>query len=51
MVDSVRDVPHRRQPIFKRKARRLSYKVFNEESFERVLEEQDTLQFRPRALF
>ena len=51
MVDSVRDVPHRRQPIFKRKVRRLGYKVFNEESFERVLEEQDTLQFRPRALF
>lgn len=34
-----------------RKARRLAYKVFNGESFERVLEEQGTLQLRPRALF
>lgn len=51
MADSVRDVPHCCQPIFKRKAQRLAYKVFNEESFERVLEEQDMLQFRPRALF
>ena len=51
MLDSVRDAPHLRQPIFKRKARRFSYKIFNEETFERVLGEQDKLQFRPRALF
>lgn len=51
MLDSVRDVRHLRQPIFKRKARRFSYKIFNEETFERVLQEQDILQFRPRALF
>ena len=49
MLDSVRDAPHLRQPIFKRRARR--YKIFNEETFERLLEEQDMLQFRPRALF
>lgn len=51
MVDSVRDAPHIRQPIFKRIARRFSYKIFNEETLKLVLEEQDLLQFRPKALF
>ena len=51
MLDSIRDAKHLRQPIFKRKARRFSYKMFNEETFERLLGEQDMLQFRPRALF
>lgn len=51
MVNSVRDAPHIRQPIFKRIARRFSYKIFNEETLKLVLEEQDLLQFRPRALF
>ena len=51
MLDSVRDAPHLRQPIFKRKARRFSYKMFNEGTFKRVLGDQDMLQFRPRALF
>ena len=51
MLDSVRDAPHLRQPIFKRKARRFSYKIFNEGTFKRVLGEQDMLQFRPQALF
>ena len=50
-VDSVRDAPHVRQPIFKRIARRFSYKIFNEETLKLVLEEQDLLQFRPKALF
>ena len=49
MVDSVRDAPHIRQPIFKRIARRFPYKIFNEETLKLVLEEQDLLQFR--ALF
>ena len=40
-----------RQPIFKRIARRFPYKIFNEETLKLVLEEQDLLQFRPRALF
>ena len=51
MVDSVRNAPHIRQPIFKRIARRFSYKIFNEETLKLVLEEQDLLQFRPKALF
>lgn len=51
MVDCVRDAPHVRQPIFKRIARRFSYKIFNEETLKLVLEEQDLLQFRPKALF
>ena len=51
MVDSVRDAPHIRQPIFKRIARRFSYKIFNEETLKLVLEGQDLLQFRPKALF
>lgn len=51
MLDSIRDAKHLRQPIFKRKARSFSYKIFNEETFERLLGEQDMLQFRPRALF
>ena len=44
MLDSVRDAPHLRQPIFKRKARRFSYKMFNEGTFKRVLGDQDMLQ-------
>ena len=51
MLDSVRDAKHLRQPIFKRKARRFSYKIFNKETFEQLLGEQDMLQFWPRALF
>ena len=30
---------------------RLSYKIFQEECFRRLLEEQDVLEFRPGALF
>ena len=51
LLDSIRDAKHLHQPIFTRKARRFSYKIFNEETFERLLGEQDMLQFRPRALF
>lgn len=51
MLDSVRDVSHRRQPIFKRNARRLSYKIFDEQTFKGLLEEQDSLQFKSEALF
>ena len=51
MLDSVREVKHRRQPIFKRNTRRFSYKIFDEESFRRLLDEQDVLQFRGQALF
>ena len=50
-LDSVRDVSHRRQPIFKRTARRLSYKIFEEQTFKRILEEQDSLLFKSHALF
>ena len=50
-LDSVRDVKHIRQPIFKRKTRRFSYKIFDEENFRRVLDEQNVLQFRSTALF
>lgn len=50
-LDSVRDVKHCRQPIFKRNTRRFSYKIFDEESFRRLLDEQDVLQFRGQALF
>lgn len=51
MLDSVREVKHCRQPIFKRITRRFSCKIFDEESFRRLLDEQDVLQFRRRALF
>lgn len=51
ILDSARDVKHRRQPIIKRNTRHLSYKVYNEESFRRLLEEQDDLQYKPAALF
>ena len=51
MLDSVRDAPHISQPIFKRIARRSSYKIFNGETLKLVLKEQDLLQFRPKALF
>ena len=50
-LDSVRDVKHLRQPIFKRSTRRFSYKIFDEENFFRLLDEQNVLQFRPGALF
>ena len=50
-LDSVRDVKHKRQPIFKRNTRRLSYKVYEEDTFRRLLEEQDALQYRPGAFF
>ena len=45
------DVPHLCQLIFKRKAWCFSYKIFNEETFEWVLEEPNILQFCPLALF
>ena len=51
MLDSVREVKHCRQPIFKRITRRFSYKIFDEESFRRLLDEQDVLQIRGQALF
>ena len=51
MLDSVRAVRHSRQPIFKRNTKRFSYKIFDEESIRRLLDEQDVLQFRPGALF
>lgn len=51
MLDSVREVKHSRQPIFTRKTKRFSYKIFDEESFRLLLNEQDALQFRPVALF
>ena len=51
VLDSVRDVKHKRQPIFKRSTRRLSYKVYEENTFQRLLEEQNSLEFRPGALF
>ena len=51
MLDSVRTVRHSRQPIFKRNTKRFSYKIFDEESIRRLLDEQDVLQFRPGALF
>ena len=47
----MRTVRHSRQPIFKRNTKRFSYKIFDEESIRRLLDEQDVLQFRPRALF
>lgn len=51
MLDSVREVKHCRQPIFKRNTRRFSYKIFDEESLRKLLDEQDVRQFRPGALF
>ena len=51
VLDSVRDVRHSRQPIFKRITRRFSYKIYDEEKFKRLLDEQDVLEFRPAALF
>ena len=51
MLDSVRDVSHRRQPIFKRETRSFSYKIFDEQKFKIMLEEQETLPFKPSASF
>ena len=51
MLDSVREVKHCRQPIFKRNTRRFSYKIFDKESLRKLLDEPDVLQFRPGALF
>lgn len=51
MLDSVHEVKHCRQPIFKRITGRFSYKIFDEESFRWLLAEQDVLQFRRQALF
>lgn len=51
MLDSVREVKHCRRPIFKRITRGFSYKIFDEESFRQLLDEQDVLQFRRQALF
>lgn len=48
---SVCDTQHKRQPIFKRNTRCLSYKVFEEETFREVLQEQSSLAYRPGALF
>lgn len=50
-LDSIRDTVHKRQPMFRRKARRLSYKIYEEELFRRLLEEQDMLQLKTGALF
>ena len=48
---SVRDARHRRQPIFRKEARRLSFKIFEEQRFRDVLEEQFTVVYKPAALF
>ena len=50
-LDSVREVRHRRQPIFKRSSRRLSYKIYDEELFRTLLEDQSTVQYKSGALF
>lgn len=50
VLHSACDTQHKRQPIFKRNTRRLSYRTF-EEKFREILEEQDSAVFRPGALF
>ena len=51
VLHSARDTQHKRQPIFKRNTRRLSYRTFEEEKFREILEEQDSVAFRPGPLF
>lgn len=50
VLHSACNTQHKRQPIFKRNTRRLSYRTF-EEKFREILEEQDSAVFRPGALF
>ena len=48
---SVRNVRHRRHPIFTKETRRLSYKIYDEELFRKVLEEQSIIATNVKALF
>ena len=51
VASSAREARHRRQPIFRKKALRLSYKICEEDIFKEMLEEQDSLCYKPEALF
>lgn len=48
---SVRDVRHRRQPMFKKETKRLSYKIFDEQLFREVMEEQRLVPLKFSALY
>ena len=48
---SVRDVTHRRQPMFKKETKRLSYKIFDEQLFRELMEEQRLVPLKFSALY
>lgn len=50
-LDSVHEVWHRCQPVFKRSSRHLLYKIYDAELFRMLLEDQSTVQFKSGALF
>lgn len=48
---SVRDVSHRRQPVFTKHTKRVSYKIYDEQLFREVFEEQDVISLKANALY
>lgn len=48
---SVRDVSHRRQPVFAKRTKRVSYRICDEQLFREVFEEQDIISLKANALY
>ena len=48
---SVRDVSHRRQPVFAKHTKRVSVKIYDEQLFREVFEEQDFISLKANALY
>ena len=50
-LNSVRDVGHRRQPMFAKETKKLSFKVYEEQLFRELFEEQDFVTSKVKALY
>ena len=50
-VDSVRDVKHRRQPMITNCARRISYKIYDEEQFAQIFHDQNAMPLKREATY
>ena len=50
-LNSVRDVGHRRQPMFAKETKKLSFKVYEEQLFRELFEKQEFVTSKAKALY
>lgn len=50
-IDSIKLTSHKRLPIYKKSTKRLSYKLFQIETFERALQDQQETPLKKNAFF